>query len=194
MTIIGLTGGIGSGKSIVAEIFRMLGIYVFDSDSESKIIMNQNDYIINRIKKRFGDDLYENSILNRKKLAEIIFYRPEAIEFINALVHPVVIVEFENRISRTESPYYIIESAILFESDAYKQVDKVICVTAPEKVRIERVMKRDNVTFENVKARLNNQMLEQEKIKRSDFIIRNNNNPLIPQIMEIHRSILNGME
>jgi dephospho-CoA kinase len=194
MTIIGLTGGIGSGKSIVSEIFRKLDIYVFDSDAESKSIMNTNEYIVSRIKKKFGEELYENGLLNRKKLSEIIFYRPEAIEFINALVHPVVIVEFENRISRTKSAYFIIESAILFESDAYKQVDKIICVTAPEKVRIERVMKRDHVTYEHVKVRLNNQMKEEEKIKRSDYIIRNNIEPLIPQVLEIHHILLNGID
>jgi dephospho-CoA kinase len=194
MTIIGLTGGIGSGKSIVSEIFRKLDIYVFDSDAESKSIMNTNEYIVSRIKKKFGEELYENGLLNRKKLSEIIFYRPEAIEFINALVHPVVIVEFENRISRTKSAYFIIESAILFESDAYKQVDKIICVTAPEKVRIERVMKRDHVTYEHVKVRLNNQMKEEEKIKRSDYIIRNNIEPLIPQVLEIHHMLLNGID
>ncbi len=190
MTIIGLTGGIGSGKSTVAEIFRKLNIFVFDSDTESKAIMNTSSYIKERITSKFGDDLYENGILNRRKLSEIIFYQTDAVEYVNALVHPAVIVAFEERISQIKSPYAIIESAILFESEAYKQAHKVICVTAPEKIRIERVMKRDGVSYEQVKARMNNQMREKDKIKRSDFIINNHTLPLIPQVLAIHKVIM----
>ena len=134
--------------------------------------------------------MYENGILNRRKLSEIIFYQTDAVEYVNALVHPAVIVAFEERISQIESHYAIIESAILFESEAYKQAHKVICVTAPEKIRIERVMKRDGVSYEQVKARMNNQMREKDKIKRSDFIINNHNLPLIPQVLAIHKVIM----
>ncbi len=193
MTIIGLTGGIGSGKSIVAEIFKKLNIFVFDSDSEAKIIMNSDKFIISSIKKEFGEDLYENGILNRIKLSEIIFYNKDAVNFINSLVHPAVIVAFENRVNQYKSPYYLLESAILFESGANKQTNKIISVSAPEDIRIKRVMKRDNISFEHVKARIENQMNEKERITKSDYIINNYNEALIPQVININNIILSQL-
>jgi dephospho-CoA kinase len=192
MIIVGLTGGIGSGKSTVAKIFYQLGIPVYDADSRSKNIVNTNIEIKNFLKNEFGNDIYisENQ-LDTKKLAKYIFNNKELLQKVNSIIHPKVNEDFKIWSENQKSKYVIKEAAILFESGSYKQTDKIITVTAPVNVRIERVCKRDNTNEEQVKSRINNQMSDEEKIKKSHFVIYNDNSKLlIPQIINIHNQIL----
>ncbi|WP_282013791.1 dephospho-CoA kinase [Marinifilum flexuosum] len=191
MLKIGLTGGIGTGKSIVAEVFKLLGIPVYVSDKEAKRLMIESDEIRTKLMDRFGLDVYtENKTLNRKYLSDIIFNNPEALQDVNTIVHPVVRNDFQTWSEKQQSPYVIQESAILFDTGLYKNFDKIICVTADEKLRIKRVMSRDGVDANAVKERMKNQLDESLKIEKSDFVIYNNSDLILPQIMKIHESLL----
>ncbi|MCF6367163.1 MAG: dephospho-CoA kinase [Bacteroidales bacterium] len=190
MKIIGLTGGIGSGKSIVCKVFEKLGIPVYNSDIEAKKLMNSTPEIKNKLISKFGKEVYLQNKLNRKFLANIIFNDEKKLKFINSLVHPIVKNHFNKWVSLQNSSYVINENAILFESNMYKNVDIIITVTAPEKIRIKRVKQRDNTNFEEVKARIKNQISDKARIKKSNFIIRNDDKELIlPQILNIHKKI-----
>ncbi|MCY1635287.1 dephospho-CoA kinase [Marinifilum sp. D737] len=191
MLKIGLTGGIGTGKSIVAEVFKLLGIPVYVSDKEAKRLMIESDEIRTSLTDRFGLDVYaENKTLNRKYLSDIIFNNPKALQDINSIVHPVVRNDFECWSEKQHSPYVIQESAILFDTGLYKNFDKIICVTASEELRVKRVMDRDGVDAYAVKKRMKNQLAESLKIEKSDFVIYNNSDLILPQIMEIHKELL----
>ncbi|MDQ2177211.1 dephospho-CoA kinase [Marinifilum sp. D714] len=191
MLKIGLTGGIGTGKSIVAEVFKLLGIPVYVSDKEAKRLMLESDEIRAKLIERFGPDVYtEDLYLNRKYLSDIIFNNPKALQDINAIVHPVVRNDFQSWSENQQSPYVIQESAILFDTGLYKNFDKIICVTADEELRIKRVMDRDGVDINAVKERMKNQISESEKIEKSNFVIYNNSDLILPQIMEIHKELL----
>ncbi|RKE02284.1 dephospho-CoA kinase [Marinifilum flexuosum] len=191
MLKIGLTGGIGTGKSIVAEVFKLLGIPVYVSDKEAKRLMIESDEIRTKLMDRFGLDVYtENKTLNRKYLSDIIFNNPEALQDVNTIVHPVVRNDFQTWSEKQQSPYVIQESAILFDTGLYKNFDKIICVTADEKLRVKRVMSRDGVDANAVKERMKNQLDESLKIEKSDFVIYNNSDLILPQIMKIHESLL----
>lgn len=189
MLKVGLTGGIGTGKSIVAKFFKMLGIPVYVSDLEARQLMNSNSIIREQLLAKFGAEVYtKDSTLNRKYLANIIFNKPEALQEVNAIVHPVVRSNFVDWCKqKAEFPYVIQESAILFDTGLYKNFDKIICITADENIRISRVMKRDNVSADLVTARMKNQILEKDKIQKSDFVIYNNSELLIPQIIKIDK-------
>nr|WP_320120103.1 dephospho-CoA kinase [uncultured Marinifilum sp.] len=191
MLKIGLTGGIGTGKSIAAKVFKLLGIPVYVSDIEAKKLMNSNSLIREKLIAKFGAKVYtNNSILNRKYLANIIFNKPEALQEVNAIVHPVVRSNFEDWCKKKSNfPYVIQESAILFDTGLYKNFDKIICITADEDIRISRVMKRDGVSADLVNARIKNQIPEKEKIQKSDFVIYNNSELLIPQIIKIDKQL-----
>lgn len=191
MLKIGLTGGIGTGKSIVAEVFKLLGIPVYVSDKEAKRLMIESDEIRTSLIDRFGIDVYtENKTLNRKYLSGIIFNNPKALQDINAIVHPAVRNDFECWSEKQQSPYVIQESAILFDTGLYKNFDKIICVTADEELRIKRVMDRDGVDANAVKERMKSQLAESVKIEKSDFVIYNNSDLILPQIIEIHKELL----
>ncbi|WP_456867347.1 dephospho-CoA kinase [Galbibacter sp. BG1] len=189
--IVGLTGGIGSGKSTVAKFFKELGVPVYIADLEAKKLMETNDDIRRDIISIFGADAYENNLPNRKYLAEIVFENLEKLEQLNAIIHPAVGKHFEEWYQQQKVPYVIKEVAILFENGGDKQCDLVITVTAPKEIRIERVLKRDQTTRKAIEARMQNQWSDKEKIKKSDFVIENIVIDNTHQIVEeLHRMIL----
>ena len=157
MLKVGITGGIGSGKTLVCTIFAALGVPVYHADTQAKLLMNTDHELKASIEKYFGNDIYRNGTIDRRKLAEIIFNDKKALEKINSLVHPAVARDFESWSALQTSPYVLEEAAIIFESDIAHRFDKVILVTAPENLRIERVCARDNVTPEIVRKRMKNQ-------------------------------------
>ena len=170
---IGLTGGIGSGKSTIAEHFKSKGIPVYIADTEARLIM-QDAKVVEAIKNAFGTAIYENNQLVREKLASIVFNNPEKLQVLNAIVHPAVRLHFENwLLTQKEHPFIIYESAILFETGSYKDFDAIITVTAPKEIRIERVIKRDNTTAEQVFERMKAQWTDEQRIEKSDFVIEN---------------------
>lgn len=171
--IIGLTGGIGSGKTSIANYFMKLGVPVYIADDAARKIM-QSDEIIEEIKKTFGTAIFENDILNREKLAQIVFSDPDKLKLLNAIIHPAVKKHFHNWIlNHKNAPFIIYEAAILFESGSYKDCDKIITVTAPMESRIQRVIQRDNSSREQVLKRINAQWNDDQRIAKSDFVIVN---------------------
>ena len=183
---IGLTGGIGSGKTFIGAIFSKLDIPVFNADLEAKRCMVEDKTLKQEIQNVFGDEVYENGLLQKEILAEIVFKDKQKLEKLNKLVHPVVKQSFETWCAEQTSKIAIKEAAILFESDSHLTLDKVICVSAPEETRIERVIKRDNTSRKQVIARIERQMLQNKKEELSDFVIVNNEEELLlPQIIKI---------
>lgn len=173
--VIGLTGGIGSGKTTIANYFATMGIPVYIADDEAKKVM-QSENIVKQIKATFGDSLFENEILNRAKLAEIVFNNAAKLAELNAIVHPAVKKDFEQWLDENKKNNYVVyEAAILFESGRYKECDVIITVTAPEETRIERVVKRDNTTREQVLSRMKMQWDDEKRISLSNFVINNSN-------------------
>ncbi|HSD07056.1 dephospho-CoA kinase [Flavobacterium sp.] len=171
--IIGLTGGIGSGKTTVANEFASRGIPVYITDLEAKKLM-QSDYVLKEIRNEFGDTVFDNDVLVKEKLSEIVFNDPEKLARLNNIVHPEVKRHFKQWLSEHENePFVIYESAILFESGSYKDCDFIINVTAPIELRIERVITRDKTTREKVLDRMKNQWNDAEKSAKSDFVIEN---------------------
>lgn len=185
---IGLTGGIGSGKSIVAKIFETLGIPVYYADDAAKKLMNTHEELKAAIIKNFGEASYTNGEIDRKYLASVVFNDKEKLELLNALTHPVTIRDAEEWMKRQTTPYTIKEAALLFESGAHKNLDYVIGVYAPLPLRIKRVMARDCITEEEIMKRINRQMNEEEKMNLCNFIITNNEQQLvIPQVLELDK-------
>lgn len=183
--IIGLTGGIGSGKTTIANHFKSLGIPIYIADEEAKKLM-QSDEIVKAIKERFGADLFENDILNRGKLAEAVFNDPDKLKQLNAIVHPAVKNHFKQWIlEHNEFPTVIYEAAILFESGSYKDFDTIITVTAPIETRIQRVIARDNTSREQVLKRIEAQWTDEQRISKSDFVIENES--IEKSLIEIER-------
>ena len=183
---IGLTGGIGSGKTFVGAIFSKLGIPVFNADDQARKCMSENEVLKQEIQNMFGDNVYHNGLLQNKVLADIVFNNNQKLEELNKLVHPVVRQRFDSWSVEQTSRIIIKEAAILFESDSHVDLDKVICVSAPEESRIERVIKRDNTSREQVLRRIEIQMPQTEKEKLSDFVIINDEvELLLPQIIKI---------
>jgi dephospho-CoA kinase len=171
--IIGLTGGIGSGKTTIANYFKSFGIPLYIADDEARKIM-QSSEITEAIKNVFGDTVFENGKLNREELAKIVFNNPEKLEKLNKIVHPAVKKHFEQwLLQHAAAPYVIYEAAILFESGSYKNCDLIITVTAPVESRIQRVIERDKTTRELVLKRINAQWTDEQRISKSDFIIEN---------------------
>jgi dephospho-CoA kinase len=171
--IIGLTGGIGSGKTTIANHFRSLGIPVYIADEEARKIM-QSSEVLDAIKEAFGDTIFENEILNRGRLAEVVFGNPDKLIVLNAIVHPAVKKHFKEWVlEHTGVPIVVYEAAILFESGNYKDFDWIITVTAPKESRIQRVMERDGVTREQVVKRINAQWSDEQRFPKSDFVIEN---------------------
>lgn len=188
MLKIGLTGGIGSGKSTVAKIFETLGIPVYYADAEAKRLMNSSETLKKVIRQNFGEATYENDQLNRKYLAGIVFNNPEKLELLNALIHPVTINDAEQWMQQQSAPYSIKEAALLFESGAAENLDFIVGVYAPQALRIKRVMKRDGLTADEIMKRINRQVNEEMKMKLCDFVITNNEQELlIPQVLKLHQ-------
>ncbi len=171
--IIGLTGGIGSGKTTVAKLFMDSGIPVYIADDEAKKLTDLPE-IIEQIKNVFGTTVFENGKINRQKLAAIVFNEPELLKKLNAIIHPAVKKHFENWVSNQhEAPFVLKETAILFESGSYTDCDLIITVTAPLEIRLQRVLERDQTTRENILKRIQNQWTDEARISKSDFIIEN---------------------
>jgi len=188
---LGITGGIGSGKTSVCRVFKVLGIPVFSTDPEAREIMENDSGIIKRINSIAGRDLYKNGTLDRKQLASLIFNDSILLKKVNSLVHPVVFDHFKRWEMEQEAPYVIIEAAILFESGASKLVDKVATVVAPIEERLERVMHRNNLSREQILDRMRNQMDDETRIKLADYLIYNSENDMIiPAILKIHEDLL----
>jgi len=192
MIRIGITGNIGSGKSTIAKAFAVLGIPVYYADVRATVLMNKNEEIKSGLKKLLGDDIYnEYEMPDRKKLAEFLFSNDNYRRQINALVHPAVAKDFEEWFSYQHAPYILKEAALLFESGSNLQLDKIICVSAPLELRIQRVLKRDDRTEEQIHVIEAKQMSEAEKIRLSDYIITNDETmPVLPQVLNTHKRIL----
>ncbi len=194
MKLIGLTGGIGSGKTIVADIFRTLGIPVYVSDERAKILMHADETVKNQIITLFGPKAYhEDGQLNNSWIASQVFNDRNVLLQLNAIVHPAVFLDLQqwaSQASQVAAPYLIQESAILFEADLTKRFDAIVLVVAPEAIRIQRVMQRDGASKEAAMARMNNQWPDAEKIVRADFVIYNDGlRALIPQVTDIDQMI-----
>ena len=193
MIKVGITGGIGSGKTMVCKMFELLGISVYYSDEESKKLLDADGKVKEQIIKTFGNAiLNEAGNIDRKKLSETVFGDKEKLTLLNGIVHPAVAKHFEEWVKMHSSDKYILkEAAILFESGANRLVDKVITVTAPVSLKIQRAMQRDNITEEQVVSRMKNQWSDEEKIKQSQFVIFNNEDQLlIPQVLKIHELLI----
>lgn len=170
--IIGLTGGIGSGKTTVAHFFEALGVPVYYADDRAKAVL-ETEKVSEEVRSYFGDVVFSSEGIDRKKLASVVFNDKEKLEVLNGIVHPAVGEDFREWLSEQTSAFIIREAAILFESGSYKDCDQIITVTAPVETRIERVMKRNGTSREEVLARMENQWSDAEKIIRSDYVIEN---------------------
>ncbi len=170
--VIGLTGGIGAGKSYIASLFEQKGMPVYDSDSEAKKLMNQPK-VMQQLQQIFGNEVIENNSVNRKKLASIVFNQPEKLKMLNQLIHPLVKQHFEDWKSKQTTPFVLKESAILFESGADASCDFIVTVEASTEVRIQRVVQRDGVSPEEVLARIQNQWTSEQRVAKSHFVIDN---------------------
>jgi len=188
---LGVTGGIGSGKTTVCRIFRVLGIPVFVADNVARDVMENEPDIRAAINLITGKDLYTHGNLDRKELARIIFNRPDLLRKVNAAVHPEVLERFNRWASASDSPYVIMEAAILFEAGADSLVDRVVTISAPVEERISRVMGRNELTREEVIRRINNQLEDEEREEQSYYVINNSDNEMIiPEILKIHEDML----
>mgnify|MGYP005627922289 FL=1 len=190
MKKIGITGGIGSGKTYVASVFKSLGIPIFNADIQAKKIMTSSGKLIKLVKEEFGNEIYKDSDLNKEKLASIVFSNSDKLQKLNSLVHPIVKEEFNNWCKKQTSPYVIKEAAILFESNSHIGLDAVICVSAPLDLRMRRLLNRDDYSKKEIKKRIENQISQEEKEKLSDYIIVNDEKELLlPKIIKIHKEL-----
>ena len=191
---IGVTGGIGSGKSIVCKIFAVLGIPIYDADARARAVMVDDKVLVGQIQNQFGEASYRaDGSLNREYLSREVFNDPVKLEQLNALVHPRVANDSEVWMQENRDSYYLVkEAALLFEAGSYKQLDKIIVVIAPESLRVQRVLNRDRLrTHEEVIKIIKSQMSEAEKISRADFVIHNDESQLIvPQVVELHERFI----
>ena len=191
---VGITGGIGSGKSLVCKIFQCLGVPVYDADSHAKALMTTDGILIANIQKEFGHLSYNtDGSVNRNYLGETVFNDSEKLKKLNSLVHPRVKEDYLRWVRQnSDHPYVLKEAALLFETGSNRELNKIIVVHAPEELRIKRVLSRDvHRTEELVKEIIKNQMNEDEKLNRADFILRNDENQLlIPQVLELHQKFI----
>ena len=191
MKIIGLTGGIGSGKSKIMSVFSTYGIPCYESDRRAKWLMQMDAELKSQIKSFFGDQIYENDQFNQRKLAKLVFADKGKLEALNSLVHPRVKMDFKSFVSQQNTPYIIKEAAILFETGGEKDCDATILVTAPEKLRLQRVLNREKISSMDLKARINNQWSDSRKILLADYIINNIDwDKTLKKIDEIHQKLL----
>jgi len=193
MLKVGITGNIGSGKSTVSGVFKILGVPVYDSDLRAKLLLVENAELKLKIIDLLGHDSYFlDGTLNRKYISDKIFVSPVLVSQMNAIVHPAVFADFDNwYLKQSQSPYVLKEAALLFESKSYADLNKLIVISAPEDIRIKRTMLRDNLTREAVIQRQNNQIPQEEKEKLADFIILNDDSKLVvPQVLKIHKDLI----
>jgi len=189
MKKVGVTGGIGSGKSTVCDVLRVLGVPVFHADHEAKLLYGLPE-VRNTVIATFGEAMYVGDVVDRKALADRVFTDPATLLKLNAIIHPAVRRRFQEWTAEQRAPYVVMEAAILAETGGAKAFDHLVVVTAPEALRIRRVMKRDGVEEEAVRARIQNQMDEQERIKLADTVIVNDDRTLvIPQVLDLHQHL-----
>jgi dephospho-CoA kinase len=190
MRIIGVTGGIGSGKTVVCKVFESLGIPVYDADNRAKALYVESEQLKKKVIEHFGQKVYSGGEFQPQELSKVVFDDEEKLKLLNSLVHPAVADDFKKWIAKQEAPFVIREAAILIESGSYKDCNKIITVEAPEKVRIERVVKRNGVTEDDVKKRIAQQMTDNERREYSDFVVDNSGERmLIPQVLEIYKKL-----
>ncbi|GAA4327734.1 dephospho-CoA kinase [Flaviaesturariibacter amylovorans] len=191
MLRIGLTGGIGSGKSTVARIFRLLGVPVYDADGATKRLYATHAGLQAALKEHFGADIYIGQELDRAKLAALVFGDPEKLALLNSLAHPPTIADAEAWMARQRAPYVIKEAALLFESGSAAGLDHIIGVSAPQHIRLQRAMQRDGATREAIQDRMRRQIDEGIKMRLCDFVVHNDEQQfLIPQVIALHQRIL----
>ena len=191
MLKIGLTGGIGSGKSVVAAIFKVLGIPVFDADNEAKSIMENDAELVAAIKNLFGNDSYRDGKLNRPFIAKIVFNNAAKLQQLNALVHPATIAAADIWMNSQTSPYVVKEAALMFESSSAANMDYIIGVSAHYNIRLQRAMSRDNLSQQEIIARMERQMDEAIKMNLCNAVIVNDGlRLLIPQVLELHEKFM----
>ena len=193
MLKIGLTGGIGTGKTTVAHLFSGLGIPIYDSDARAKELMADNAKLKNKIVQSFGNESFIGGQLNRKHLSKQVFNSKDLLNKLNAIVHPFVLEDFNLWVSNQNTKYIIKESAILIESGAHQNMDKIILVTCPLSLRLSRVVSRDGIAESEIIKRIDNQINEDEKKKYSDYTIENNQNlsTLKEKVYSLHKEIIN---
>lgn len=191
MLKIGLTGGIGSGKTTVAKIFELLNVPVYYADEAAKRLYHSDRELMQQIKEHFGEQVYDGELLNREKLAALVFNDPAKLAVLNKLVHPRTILDAEQWMQKQVAPYVIKEAALLFESGASSGLDYIVGVRTPDHIRIKRVMERDGLSRDQIIARMNRQIDENIKMMLCDFTINNNEQQLIiPQVLELHRRFI----
>jgi dephospho-CoA kinase len=191
MIRVGLTGGIGSGKTTVARVFQTLGVPVFEADAEGRRVLGEEPEVIQAVAERFGRAILRGGTVDRKALAGVVFNEPEALQALNAIVHPAVRQGFQRWAEAQPTPYVIMVSAIMVESGSSRLMDRIVVVTAPEQLRIQRVMARDGVDEGAVRARVANQISETERLAVADHVIHNDDKQLvIPQVLAIHAALL----
>jgi dephospho-CoA kinase len=191
MLKIGITGGIGSGKSLVAKMFALLGVPVFDADAAAKYLMEHDEALKIALQDAFGTGIFKNGRLDRPLLASLVFQDTEKLKMLNYLVHPVTIAFSRQWTERQQAPYVLKEAALFFESGSYMEMDKMIGVYAPEALRVKRVMDRDGVSAGEVRLRMARQMNEEDKMKKCDFVIYNDGSrSVIEQALELHQSFI----
>lgn len=191
MLKVGITGGIGSGKSVVCRVFETLGIPVFNADNAAKYLMEHDSNIIAAIKLLLGEKSYNNKLPDRQYIAALVFQQPSLLQQLNQIIHPAVLEYGNHWMSKQSAPYCIKEAAIFFESGSHKEMDVMVGVYAPKDIRIQRVSDRDNTTPEKIKSRIANQMDEEEKMKLCNYVINNYSTfAIIPQILDLHQKLL----
>lgn len=191
MIRVGITGGIGSGKTTICQIFETMNIPIYYSDDRAKYLMNHNASVKTKICSVFGESAYNENGLDRAYLANIVFKDKKKLEKLNSIVHPAVHKDVHEWSRKHKTAYCLQEAALLFENGSHKQLDYLITVTAPLEVRISRVLQRDNTTKEQILARVNNQWTDEQRVPLSDFVINNDGRQaLVPQIWKIHQQLL----
>jgi len=189
--VVGVTGGIGSGKTTVCKVFKAMGVPYYSADLAARELINSNTEVKTAIKKQFGEHLYSDGALNRPAMAEIVFNQPEKLKQLNAIVHPAVGKHFGKWCAQQNAHYVLKEAAILMESGSYKSCDAVLLVRAPEQMRIARVMQRDAIDATAVRARMANQWSEEKKLPFATHQIHNDNAQLvIPQALALHNQFI----
>jgi|TARA_R100000479_G_scaffold176482_1_gene131249 dephospho-CoA kinase len=192
MKIVGLTGGIGSGKTTIATMFNELGVPVYIADIEAKKLTNTSEKIKTELLNILGEQAYNKDGLNRKYVADKIFNDAELLKRVNEIIHPEVAKHFRNWAKQQSEAYCIKEAAILFENGGYKECDYTILVTAPKEIRIKRILERDDTTEDEIKSRMDNQWPDEKKIELADFIIENTDiNITKEQVVKVHEHLIN---
>lgn len=192
MLKVAITGGIGSGKTIISKIFKILGIEIYNSDIKARMLMHQNSDLIQLLKENFGDEVYNGKFINSRYLSEIVFGDSLKLKKLNSIVHPYVVNDINSWFSENcNCNYKIVESAIIFENNLEYLFDYIIVVYAPKYIRIKRVNEREDITTKSLNTRIKNQFDDKIKIEKANFVIKNYGKLIVPQIIEINNKLIN---